>query len=102
MDRNTAVIALMGQLSGTVIILTSLVIWWSRKKQQQNALPPDGLRRIEARLSEMQQALDTVAVEVERISEAQRFTTKLLAERAPEAVHVGGASRVAESSPVRR
>ena len=34
-----------------------------------------------ARLERMEQALDTVAVEVERISEAQRFTTKLLAER---------------------
>ena len=29
----------------------------------------------------LQQAVDAIAVEVERISEAQRFTTKLLAER---------------------
>jgi hypothetical protein len=29
--------------------------------------------------------MDSVAVEVERISEGQRFTTKLLAERNPEA-----------------
>ena len=29
----------------------------------------------------MEQALDSIAIEVERISEAQRFTTKLLAER---------------------
>jgi len=34
------------------------------------------------RLERMEQALDSVAVEVERISEGQRFTTKLLAERA--------------------
>ncbi len=34
------------------------------------------------RLERMEQAIDTIAVEVERISEGQRFTTKLLAERA--------------------
>ena len=102
MDRNTTILALMGQLSGTVIILTSLVIWWSRKRQQA-VLPPDSLQRIEARLSEMQQSIDTVAVEVERISEAQRFTTKLLSEQGPgEAIHARDASRVAEPSPVRR
>jgi hypothetical protein len=30
----------------------------------------------------MEQAIDSIAVEVERISEAQRFTTKLLTEKA--------------------
>lgn len=29
----------------------------------------------------MEQALDSIAIEVERISEGQRFTTKLLSER---------------------
>ncbi len=36
---------------------------------------------VSGRLERMEQALDTIAIEVERISEAQRFTTKLLAER---------------------
>jgi hypothetical protein len=36
-----------------------------------------------ARLERMEQAIDSIAVEVERISEGQRFTTKLLAERVP-------------------
>ena len=35
---------------------------------------------ITARLERMEQAIDSVAVEVERISEGQRFTTKLLSE----------------------
>jgi hypothetical protein len=34
-----------------------------------------------ARLERMEQALDAIAIEVERISEGQRFTTKLLSER---------------------
>ena len=44
----------------------------------QPSLPPD----VVARLERMEQAIDSIAIEVERISEGQRFTTKLLSERA--------------------
>jgi hypothetical protein len=43
----------------------------------QPSLPAD----VTARLERMEQAIDSIAIEVERISEGQRFTTKLLAER---------------------
>jgi hypothetical protein len=36
---------------------------------------------VTARLERMEQAIDSIAIEVERISEGQRFTTRLLAER---------------------
>lgn len=50
---------------------------------------------LDERLRRMEQALEAVAVEVERISEGQRFTTRLLAERgtgatAPPAVAAAG------------
>jgi hypothetical protein len=45
------------------------------------AIPPD----VSARLERMEQAIDSIAVEIERISEGQRFTTKLLSDRAPSA-----------------
>ena len=48
---------------------------------QQPALPPE----VAARLERMEQAIDAVAVEVERIAEGQRFVTRLLAGRAPDA-----------------
>jgi hypothetical protein len=35
---------------------------------------------VASRLERMEQALEAVAIEVERISEGQRFTTKLLSE----------------------
>ena len=38
------------------------------------------------RLQRIEQAIESIAVEVERIGEAQRFTTKLLAERQPDAI----------------
>lgn len=41
------------------------------------ALPPE----VSQRLAAIEQAVDSVAVEVERISEGQRFTTKLLSDR---------------------
>ena len=42
------------------------------------AIPPD----VHARLVRMEQAIDAIAVEVERIAEGQRFTTKVLSSRA--------------------
>jgi hypothetical protein len=42
---------------------------------------PQRLDALEERLYRLEQAIDTVAVEVERGTEAQRFTAKLLAER---------------------
>ncbi|MDQ6827862.1 MAG: hypothetical protein M3081_03250 [Gemmatimonadota bacterium] len=50
---------------------------------------------VSERLQRIEQAVDSIAVEVERISEGQRFTTKLLADRAGEnssSRGIGGAS----------
>jgi len=42
---------------------------------------------VSARMERMEQAIDAIALEVERISEGQRFTTKLLSEtRSPDAL----------------
>ena len=43
----------------------------------------------DARLSRLEQAVDAIALEVERISEGQRFTTKLLSEQARQNNKVG-------------
>jgi hypothetical protein len=47
------------------------------REAMQPKLPPEVLGRLER----MELAIDSIAVEVERISEGQRFTTKLLSER---------------------
>ena len=44
----------------------------------------------DARLKRIEHALEAIAVEVERISENQRFTTKLLSERSGSADHLQG------------
>lgn len=51
------------------------------KRMEQGESAPRIPSDVSARLERMEQAIDSIAVEVERISEGQRFTTKLLAER---------------------
>ena len=81
------------------IIILSIVIPLVRalgRKWEREAGRPELPSDVAQRLARIEQAVDAVAVEVERISEGQRFTTKLLAERgagrAPELVspHPGG------------
>lgn len=40
---------------------------------------------MQAQMQHLMQSVDAIAIEVERISEGQRFATKMLAERKPEA-----------------
>jgi hypothetical protein len=51
------------------------------KRIAAGSTPPTISPDTAARLERMEQAIDSIAVEVERISEGQRFATRLLAER---------------------
>lgn len=51
------------------------------RKMDREALQPKIPLELAGRLERMELAIDSIAVEVERISEGQRFTTKLLSER---------------------
>lgn len=47
------------------------------------ALPPESLellRSLDGRMTRLESAVDTIAVEVERVTEGQRFTVKLLSD----------------------
>ncbi|MBI3567590.1 MAG: hypothetical protein HY084_05240 [Gemmatimonadetes bacterium] len=69
---------------GTVIVLSlgiPLVRGYLRRQEQRTALPPIDVEQA-ARLARIETALESMAIELERISEGQRFTTKLLSERA--------------------
>jgi hypothetical protein len=50
------------------------------RREQLEATTPGGL---DQRLLRLEQAVDAIAVEVERMTESQRFTSRLLAERLP-------------------
>ena len=67
---------------GVVIMAlgVSIVRLMGRRLERRDASPAT-LAGIEQRLARIESAIDTMAVEVERISEGQRFTSKLLAGR---------------------
>jgi len=64
----------------TVAVLMPLSLAWARRLQrrwsQAPALPPESVDR----LVRIETAVDSIAVEVERISEGQRFVTRLMNE----------------------
>ena len=66
----------------TVIALRMLL----RHKEKMATLNADAGRtfELESRLERIEQAVDTIALEMERVGEGQRFVTKLLAERPTE------------------
>ena len=72
------VVATIAALTG--IALGARVLWrLTGRVQPRESLPgvsADDFRRLET-------AVETIAIEVERISEAQRFTAALLSERTP-------------------
>ena len=71
---------------GIVILFVApiLVVLIYRLLTRGNARDPIGLDQ-SPRFQRMEQSIELIAMEVERIAEGQRFTTRILAERHPEA-----------------
>ncbi len=66
-------------LLGTIAKIALAVI--NRRRGGLPAADPKLLDEINARLAHLEQVTDSTAVEIERIGEGQRFTTKLLSDR---------------------
>ena len=88
MFDNPFAVAIVSMICGAVITIGLPIAraYARRIESSPPALPPETA----ARLERMELALDAVAVEIERISEGQRFTTRLLAERTEAAARPGG------------
>ncbi|MDF1502797.1 hypothetical protein [Roseisolibacter sp. H3M3-2] len=83
------VIPIVAIVSGTTMaLLFPLVRAYARKVELEGAQPRVP-REVTDRLQRMEQAIDAIAVEVERIAEGQRFTTRLLSERGAVALPPG-------------
>jgi hypothetical protein len=68
---------------GIIVLATGFFGAWlaSRRAFRQASQQQKTVRLDPEQLAMVMQALDTISVEVERISEAQRFTSRILAER---------------------
>lgn len=75
------VVGSLSIVSTALVLIVGLVLRYRGKRNV--AQQPVRDAEMTQRLSRMEAAIETVAVEVERISEGQRFTTRLLSERAP-------------------
>jgi hypothetical protein len=68
----------------TIVILVKMLLGYRERMQARSSLPLNVAQDIVARLERLEQGLEALAVETERIGEGQRFTTRLLSERASE------------------
>jgi hypothetical protein len=68
------------------------------KKQEGLSKNPQIPAEVVQRLERMEQSIDAIAVEVERISEGQRFTTRLLSEVRDTAAAIPARSSASPSS----
>ena len=63
-------------------IASMAVIWVGTRLALQRTKPRELAPINDERFDRLEQAVDAIAIEIERMSEAQRFTAKLLSERA--------------------
>jgi len=87
MSKYELVAFIMGSGFLTTTIVSVATLYFRRPRAEPSATLSAAT---EQRLARIEQAVDSIAVEVERISEAQRFTAKLMAEgrRAPDGLPV--------------
>jgi len=78
-----AFIALIGVLAGVGVLAGAFAgaYFFGKSKGQRETLHSGGDPELMARVSRVEQIVEATAVEIERISEGQRFTTKLLSEK---------------------
>jgi hypothetical protein len=86
----------------TIFVLFPLTIAYARRLWRRGALAAAELPKVLAeRLTRLDHAVDAIAIEVERVSEGQRFLTKVMTEGAGRAISAGPAQPV-EGVPVQR
>lgn len=83
-----AIVAIVfGTTAATVLSLAKMRM---RSRESRTELSDPA---VDERLYRIEQAVDAMAIEIERMAESQRFTTKILAERLPSAEALPGAER---------
>ena len=94
MSDEEMVITLVAMLGSFALLwgLGYAIFSWLKSRNQQ--VDPQAISSLQQQIAQVQMSVDAMALEVERVSEAQRFVTKLLAER-------GDPARIARASEER-
>jgi hypothetical protein len=78
-----------------VVVLLPISIAWARRIWRRGAAVVTALpQEIYDRFTRLEQSLDSIAVEVERVGEGQRFLTRMQAEQQGRALGAGPAERI--------
>lgn len=91
MNAAEALIGVSFFLTIAVTVKAISNIWMKRMEARHAAMPAHA---VEERLERIEAAVDVIALEVERIAEAQRFAARLAAERPPAGLPSPGHSPV--------
>jgi hypothetical protein len=82
--RFAQVLAVVGSF-GAFAVFVYVAAKWAMRPLKKQKLQSGAVSQIDdSRFERLEQAVDAIAVEVERISEAQRFSAKLLSEKKTE------------------
>jgi hypothetical protein len=71
-------------LCATVVIMVlgvPIIRSFTRRWERGSIAPPPTSPELTSRLERIEQAVDSIAIEIERVSESQRFVAKLMAEQ---------------------
>jgi hypothetical protein len=83
---STAFFILVGVVALGIPLIRALTKRWERGA----LMPPPSSPEVTARLERIEQAIDAVAIEIERLAESQRFVAKLMAEQQKQRIEKGG------------
>lgn len=96
------IIGVWGVIFMLVVLLPMSIAWarriWRKSAKAEVTLPPQMAQRMEA----IEQGVEAIALEVERIGESQRFLTQAMAERVEVRALEAGSERKAERAEIRR
>lgn len=81
MDSGHIFVITMVALVAASFTLSAFARAWASSRKRQASDGDPRLDAIEARLARMEESIESVAVEMERVAEGQRFTARLLSER---------------------
>jgi hypothetical protein len=99
-------VAIIGTTFAGIAMVILAVAWARRLWKGASKVVSQIPAALEARLTRFEQSIDTIAIEVERVSEGQRVLTKVLSEQNPRAIGAGPAqpieTRAGVADPIRR
>jgi hypothetical protein len=72
------IISTLAILCGTTIVVLRMFL---NRRRPEDSPSRKELQELHERLARIEQAVDSIAIETQRVLEGQRFTTKLLSER---------------------